>query len=222
MGSRSVFYQLFGDKMRAPMKWLMFVYIIVVSHLVSNAQTADIEAKLTEEEIAWIAEHPVIRATNEMDWAPIDFVQDGNAVGFSVDYLNLIARKTGLKIEYVSGYSWEGLLELLRNRELDVAQSVTFAPQFEEFLEYTDPYLGIPQVFFGRIGEDRINSSEDLLGKRIGVIREWADTYEIREKFPHLNFTDFQSNNDALLALSIGEIDLFTMKLPAGNYINCT
>ena len=210
------------SKLGRPMRYRMaelFLYFTIFVLSVASVQSQEIEASLTDEELAWIAENPVIRATNEMDWAPIDFRQDGRPVGFSVDYLNLIAQKTGLQIEYINGYTWEGLLDLLREREIDIAQSITYAEQYEDFLDYTDPYLAIPQVFFGRVGEARINSIDDLEGKKIGVIQEWAEAYSIREKFSQFDFTFYASNLEALLALSVGEIDLFTMKSPAGNYI---
>lgn len=72
----------------------------------------------------WIAEYPVITSTNEGGWAQLDFNQSGQARGFSVDYLNLVAEKIGIKIDYKSGYTWSQTLEKLKNKEIDMAQSI--------------------------------------------------------------------------------------------------
>ena len=69
------------------------------------AQSNSEGISLTVEERSWIAEHQVLKATNEMDWAPIDFVRSGEPAGFSIDYLNLVASKVGLSIEYINGHT---------------------------------------------------------------------------------------------------------------------
>ena len=83
-------------------------------------ETSTNDYNLTDEEKQWISEHPVLKASNELTWAPLDFVENGEALGFSVDYLNLIADKFGFKIDYVNGYSWLELLELLEQKEIDI------------------------------------------------------------------------------------------------------
>ena len=201
------------------LKWPMALCIFIISIQSALSQSSNPVANLTPEEIAWIEENPIIRTTNEMDWAPIDFVRDGKPVGFAVDYMNLIAQKTGLEIEYVNGYSWTELLDMLQRRELDVAHSITYAQHYEEFLTFMDPYIGTPRVFYGRVGSERINSLDDLNGKRIGVDKAWAEAIFLAEEYPNLDFTYYTTNKEGLLAVSTGEIDLFTMKMPIGNYI---
>ena len=71
----------------------------------------------TQEELKWIEDHPVITSTNEVGWAPLDFNQSGEARGFSVDYLNLVAKKVGIKIEYKSGFTWSQILENLKTKK---------------------------------------------------------------------------------------------------------
>ena len=81
-----------------------FVCLIVIQSFIlcmainATAQNIENNASFTEEELTWIAEHPVLKATNEMDWAPIDFVRSGEPAGFSIDYLNLIASKAGFSM----------------------------------------------------------------------------------------------------------------------------
>ena len=79
------------------------------------------EIDLTAEERVWLKEHPVIRISNETDWPPFDFVEDGQPAGYSIDYLNLLERRLpGVRFEYINGYKWSELVEMLKNREIDV------------------------------------------------------------------------------------------------------
>ena len=51
--------------------------------------------QLTAEEQQWLKKHPVIRVSNEPDYAPFDFVENGEPAGFSIDYLDIVARRAG-------------------------------------------------------------------------------------------------------------------------------
>lgn len=197
---------------------LMLVLLYLINGN-SMAQDIDPAVGLTPEEIEWIKEHPVITSTNEMEWAPLDFVDDGEAIGFSIDYLNLVASKVGLKIEYVNGYAWDDLLRKLEAKEIDMGQSILKTPDRERYLNFTDPYLNLPMVYFGREGADRINSIEDLEGKRMGVVIESIPDTVYNEDYSHLNIIKFDSTVEALKALSAGAIDVHADILPVSRYM---
>ena len=203
------------------MRYIASLMLVLLCLINANSMAQDIDPKveLTPEEIAWIKEHPVITSTNEMEWAPLDFVDDGEAIGFSIDYLNLVASKVGLKIEYVNGYAWDVLLAKLEAKEIDMAQSIIKTPDREVYLNFTDPYLNLPMVYFGREGADRINSIEDLKGKRIGVVIESISDRIYTEDYSHLNIIKFDSTVESLKALSAGAIDIHADILPVSRYM---
>ena len=174
---------------------------------------------LTEEEKAWIAEHPVLRATNEMDWAPLDFLIGDEPQGFSIDYLNLVAEKVGLEINYLTGLRWDKQLEMLENKEIDIAHSIILTEGREKYLNFTRPYLDLPMVYFGRIGAPRINSLEDLEDKRIGGVKGDIANDIYKNNFPHFNLIEYDRTLEALKELSAGSIDVFADLLPVTSYI---
>ncbi|MCB2092050.1 MAG: transporter substrate-binding domain-containing protein [Alphaproteobacteria bacterium] len=198
--------------------FLLFVFFLIFQSD-ALAQPSGNEVNLTDEEKLWIEQHPVIRSTNEMEWAPLDFVRDGKALGFSIDYLNLVAEKVGLKIVYVNGLLWSELLGKLRNKEIDMAQSIIQSPEREEYLNFTVPYLDLPMVYFGRRGSKHISSFYDLQNKRIGVVIDSIPERVYKENFPDLNLVEFDSTLKALKALSAGTIDVHADILPASQYM---
>ncbi len=192
--------------------------------LKSNLALAQIEDGspefiLTEEEQIWIAEHPVIRTTNQMDWPPFDFVTGGQPAGFSIEYVKLAAEKVGLSLEFVNGYSWNDLDEQLQQKQIDLTHSITVSPAREEYLNFTNAYIELPAVHFGRVGAPRINSIEDLEGLRIGAIRDFANFQIYERDYPQFTVIEQPSIKDALIAISAGEIDVIAVVLPIGNYI---
>lgn len=193
-----------------------FILFLVVTQTVF-AQNGNPEF-LTEEEIRWIAENPVLRATNDMDWEPIDFVSIGKPAGISVDYLNLVASKVGLEVDYINGYPLEEMLGMLERREIDVAQGISQSEERDRYLDFSDIYLTLPMVYFGKTGEAAVNSVNDLVGKKIGVISGWVALEIYRESHPDLVYVEYPTVGEALLDLSAGNIDLFVNILPVINY----
>ena len=176
------------------------------------------EIEFTSEEQQWIASHPILKATNKMEMAPIDFVRSGSPMGFSIDYLDLLARKTGLQIEYVNGLTWNELLDQLENKEIDITHSLIETTGRKKFLDFTGSYLNLPWVYYGPKGAAPINSINDLDGKKIGVI-EGSIPWDIYSTdYGHLNLVKYQSSNLALHDLSDGTIDVYINLLPVTNY----
>lgn len=188
--------------------------ILPLVFLSGNASGQD----FTAEELQFIKDHPVIIATNQPDWGPLDLVDQGKPTGFSVEYLNLIASKVGLKIEYVQDKSWSENLEMLKNREIDVAHSISIMDERKEYLNFTDPYLELQGVYIGRQGTEHIDEYDDLLDKRIAAIRPWPSSATYREKYPELDVIEFENVREALTAISIGEADLFSGSISPTNY----
>lgn len=174
---------------------------------------------LTEEEKDWINKHPIVKATSKINAAPMEFTRAGEFVGFSVDYLNLVAEKVGLNIEYISGYTWNELIEMLKRREIDVSHNLVQSVERDKFLDFTTPYIEVDAVIFGRAGEPEINSMDGLKGKKILILNGWAALEEYRTNFPDLNFIETPSSVEALLSVSRGESDLYFIPDMVGNFL---
>ena len=41
-------------------------------------------------------------------------------IGFSIDYINPLAAKLGLQVEFISGHTWQQYLDMIRSHDLDV------------------------------------------------------------------------------------------------------
>lgn len=175
--------------------------------------------ELSEQEKLWLQQHGVLKVSNQENWPPIDFVQNNIPMGLSIDYLNLLASKIGIKFEYVNGLPWNVLMERARDGQIDILHSLYQTDQRSEYLNFTRPYLDVPVVYFGRVGSDPIVNPEDLSGRRIGAIKGFAQTEVFRTEFPHLEITEFETINDAFLELSSGKVDVVADSLLVAQYI---
>lgn len=197
---------------------LLVALIVTLSGNIVNAQTQVGLDTLTQEEKSWIAENSELTATNNMDLIPLDFVRDGETQGFAVDYLNMVATKVGLNITYINNKSWIELVDMAKNQEVDIIHSLVQNPTRDEFLHFTESYLDHPVVTYGRVGEPRLRTVEDLADKRIGVIKGWAITDYFQNNHPDFHLVEFTGILDALRAISSNDIDVMTGSMIAVDY----
>ena len=76
------------------------------------------EINFTQEELAYLKNKRIIRIQNDSDLAPYNFNENGIAKGYSIDYVNLIANKLAIQIEYVYT-SWDSAINMLENKQID-------------------------------------------------------------------------------------------------------
>lgn len=199
--------------------WVGVVLLsFLIHHQTVNAQPSE-DVILTAEEQEWISEHPMLLTTNIRNFPPIDFILNGEAAGFSIDYINLAAKKVGLSLEYVDGVTWPEQLDMLRTKRLDLGHAIIQTKERDEFLHFTSPYIELSHVFFGRVGSEQINSLQDLEGKRIGAVKGTASAEFYKTEFPHLNVVEYDNGLDILSAIAADNIDLYYNNLAATNYI---
>lgn len=105
---------LFEDE---PIGTVTIHYVDVPTPAADSVTTADKGLSLTDDELAWIKLHPVIRVSSELDYPPFDFIENGQPTGFSIDYLDLVARRAGIQLEYVQD-TWENLVKMAEKKKL--------------------------------------------------------------------------------------------------------
>ena len=93
------------------------------------------ELNLTQEERDWLASHKKVIVGGEVDWAPFDFVDEsGRYQGIANEYLKIIGKKLGVEVEMVTGPSWDTLLNMLRDRKIDMLPAIYHSKEREEYL----------------------------------------------------------------------------------------
>ena len=190
-------------------KHLFIALLIIASSQYATAQNSSDEIHLTQEERSWIAEHPTIIASNNIGFAPYDFVSAGEPVGLSIDYLNLLSSKVGLKVEYVNSGSLSGTIQLGIEQKIDVINTLVQNEDRQKYFTFSDPVASDSVVFYGRVGSKRINNYNDLKDKRVGFIKDHVIPEFFRKNYPDLNYVEFKNNMEVLRALSSDEIDIY-------------
>ncbi|MDT8378856.1 MAG: transporter substrate-binding domain-containing protein [Desulfotignum sp.] len=170
--------------------------------LSSDTQAADtLTIALTEQEAAFIKEHPVIRVSSEMDWPPFDFAVGDQPFGLSIDVMTLLAARLGLTFEYINGYRWNELINLFRENQLDLLQSAYKSPRREEFGRFTRPFYKDKTVFVVPSYSPGISDITDLNGKIIAIPKGWGQEAYISDRYPDIQILTVNNIEDAFHAV---------------------
>ena len=126
---------------------------------------------LSVEERAWLDAHPVIRVGVDVDWAPVEFVdQDGRLQGISADYLALLQQQLGVRFTAATELNWQDTLAAVKGGELDMLSSVKRTPARETYLAFTDTYVSMPIMIFAGPEVSYIGSLKALDGYKVAVV----------------------------------------------------
>ncbi len=179
---------------------------------------ADLVVLLTDEERDFLSKTEQITVHNEMDWAPFNFNEKGTPKGFSIDYMKLLAQKTGLEIQFVHGPSWDEFLEMMKSGKLDLMLNIAKSPEREQYLEFTPPYIEMIQMLYTRDDFPTVTSIEDLYGKRFAVPTGFY-LHEVLKKYPEIEVVEVENTTEAIHAVSTGKADALFDLMPVVNYI---
>ena len=189
---------------------LIVLYLLFVITFV-DATKIPIESiknsQFTAIEQNYIKQHPVIKVHNEADWAPYNYNQDGKPIGYSIEYMKLIASKIGLSVDFVSGYTWNQFLGLIKENKIDVMLNIAKNKERETYLSYTTPMTTMIDTVVTRRDYTAFGSLKDFEGKTIAIVKGFYEEAILKQFYPKIHLALYDTTLDALQAVSRGEAD---------------
>ncbi|QCU89513.1 diguanylate cyclase [Thiomicrorhabdus sediminis] len=168
----------------------------------------------TKDELEFIAKNPVIKLANDIDWEPFEYIDEQGAYkGIAADFFALISQRTGLQIEYVTDKTWAQVVNMAKQGELDAYSCAVSTPGRREYMAFTEAYLKFPMVIASTMQLGFVNDYKVLMDRKVAVVKGyWSDEY-LSIRYPGMELVRFDSLKDALIALSNGEVDVYSGNL---------
>ncbi|MGB5279965.1 MAG: transporter substrate-binding domain-containing protein, partial [Arenicellales bacterium] len=148
--------------------------IIMIATGMLTCSAAD-TVSLTDEEAAWLSEHPVIRFAIDPDNAPIEWINRKNIErGMSFDMLRLVEQRLGINFERVESAGWIESIQMLQNRDVDILPAFRRAKEWQQQLLFSRPWFSLPGVI---LSEQKYQTLEELEGRKVAVVHDyiWDD-----------------------------------------------
>ena len=109
----------------------------------------------------------VLRIGTEGTYAPFTFHDaSGTLVGFDVEIAEQVAKRIGVKPQFVEG-EWDGLIAGIDANRYDVVvNEVGITPARQAKYDFSEPYIASKAALIVRADDDSIKSFADLSGKK--------------------------------------------------------
>ncbi len=163
--------------------------------------------EFTEEEQAFIEQQPQLLVSNQLNWAPFDYVENGLPKGYSPEYMRLIAKATGLKFKFVNDYTFDQILENFEKNHIDILHAVAFSEDRARYGQFTDSYHQVEYYFITHKELPEINSYSDFYGKTLAVVKGWKFEKFIQQVHPQIKLQHYPDALSAMRAVEIGMAD---------------
>ncbi|MEZ9659813.1 MULTISPECIES: HD domain-containing phosphohydrolase [unclassified Vibrio] len=181
---------------------------IIASNLKVNNQESEFDVStlmLSSEQQALINDTPPLLVSNQNDWGPMDFSVAGKPNGYAIDLLKMIGEMTGIRFEFVNGFSWGELVSKFQEGSIDGLQSVQHYKNNGIDGLYTTPIYELPLSIVTRVGAKVVTNYAELEGKKVAILSGWSIIPKLREDFPNIDLVEFENLESAFNSIESEE-----------------
>lgn len=139
----------------------------------------------------------------------------GRLTGYGIEFLNLVSEYSHLNFEF-TGYdnSWDEMLTMLENGEIDVLTSVSRTEEREKKFDFSLPMGRKKTVLSISVDNNQIYRGDYKTydGMKIGLLasnsqNDILEEFSKEKGFSYIPMIDYENDSDLALALQNGEID---------------
>jgi len=175
------------------------------------------ELLLSEEEKRYLESKPYITVGNMTNFHPFNFLEDGKASGYSMDYMKLVGRALNKEIRFKAA-SWSDLLTMLKKGEIDVIPHIAVSDERKKFTEYTDFNHITYFIGFAVNKGDEFESMNHLKGKTLALVKDYVFQKMIEKLYPDIKLLLVKNTKEAVEAVAKRKAYAAFENIPALNH----
>ncbi len=150
-----------------------------------------------------------VRICVDPDWMPYEGISPaGKHRGIAADLMELISKRTGIETKLYPTKSWSDTLGAIKRGDCDMITLASKTESREEYLDFTAPLMKTFYVMVTRTDEDFIGGIDEVLDKRIAVLKNYSIIEQLRKEYPGLKPVEVNTLNEGFKAVSSGEADV--------------
>jgi diguanylate cyclase (GGDEF)-like protein/PAS domain S-box-containing protein len=174
---------------------------------------------LTQNEKDWISKHPIIKVGVDRDYAPYEWLENGEYKGVAVDYMKRIEKIVGIEFQIVKNKSWNEIINMAKNGEIDMITSIVQTPERSKYLDFTEFYRKCPVIIIDRGNNGFIGGLKYLNNKKVSVEKNYFMEEILRENYPNIKLQVVDSTKQALELVNSSQVDAYVGDVGLSDYI---
>lgn len=153
------------------------------------------------------------------DWMPLEGLESsGTHSGLSAEALRLFSERGQIQFKLVQTESWQASLDAAKERRCDLLTLAMRTPERAQYMNFTTPYLHVPNIILGRIEAPFIENVGDLRDQRVGLVRGYAFSELLKYRYPGLEPVEVEGETEGLKRLQDGDLDGYITTLATAMY----
>lgn len=152
-------------------------------------------------------------------YPPMEYRDEkNNLVGFDIDFGNAIAKKLGIKAEFITT-AWDGILPSLKSSKFDaILSALSITEKRKQEIGFSEPYIMGGPIIITHKSNTSIKKAEDLKGKTVGVQLGSTGDSAVSSTEGVKDVKKYDKIPQALLDLSAGRLDAVVADDQVGRY----
>ena len=165
---------------------------------------------LTKQEQSFIKNHKTLKVKINKDWAPYENSKYFNALYFLKNYVEVVAKKIGLRVQFVQD----------TNEDFDLICAMKKSSKREEqYIFSKDSVFKLYTAMVSPKGSSNIDPNK-LNNKTVAVIHGSYIISRLREKFPDIRLIECENSLDALKLVLQKKVDVVIGTYRVLNYLS--
>ena len=160
----------------------------------------------------------VMKVGTETEFAPFDYIDAGEHVGFNVDLFDAVGKRMGVRIQWVT-LPWDGVLPGLEGGKFDIVAgpAIITKARLQRYV-FSVPIAEGTVTLARRAGDTSLGKPADIAGKQVGSGRASNQLAQLKEYAatlsPPASVREYSGANEGMADLANGRIVAYALSLP--------
>ena len=190
-----------------------------INEIYQRLDYLNIKLNFTEQEKEYLANHTILKYSENI-WQPFSTLRHGNLQSYMGDYLEIISKKSGLKIEYAHHDSWHEIKEAFASQQLDLTTEIKTIPNknLQKSSVAPDEWGKFEMAIVTKNQFHSLTGLNDLKGKSITVLESFSSHAFIKDLHPEIVILPSHSTQSAFNLVNSGKVDAFVGHIALAEY----
>ncbi|WP_141046918.1 ABC transporter substrate-binding protein [Aliarcobacter cryaerophilus] len=179
----------------------------------------DKKLSLSDEEIKYLKDNPILKVHNFDSLPPYNFTLNNYPKGFVIDYMELLGKVLGVKIEFIQNKSLKESFDMLKNNQLDIIPNIAISDERKKTIDFTNYSLVNFQISLGVNKQSDIKSLSDLKNKKVSVVENSFLEDILKKEYPSIILYKTKNTEEAIEAVATNKADAVIHNLSTIEYL---
>ena len=174
--------------------------------------------KLNEDDEAYLKNKKIIKVCINPNWEPIEFKEDKNPNGISIDILKILKEKLNVNYQFIKTDSWKQSQDFLKEKKCDILPSAVKTKEREQYANFTKAYLNYDLAIVTTADKPLVTKFESITGQSMSRKKGSGLISNLKNKYPYIKIFETSGSKESLEAVIDESVYFTIVTVPVFSY----